>query len=70
MQKPVFTFLAALPLLAMSGDALAHPGPHGDMGVWTMLEHFLSSPFHVGMVAIVAVLLAVGVIWSTAKRGR
>lgn len=60
---------ALLALLPVAGDALAHAGSHADLGGWAMLEHFMSSPFHFGVVAAGAVLLAVGIIWSV-KRGR
>ncbi|EIJ32908.1 hypothetical protein [Thiothrix nivea] len=60
---------ALLALLPVAGSALAHPGSHADMGNWAVLEHFMSSPLHFGVVAAGAVLLAVGIIWSV-RRGR
>lgn len=60
----------ALPaLLPLADKALAHPGPHTSLDGWGLLEHFFSSPFHFGAIAAVALLLAVGAVWSV-KRGR
>lgn len=69
MQKPVISSLTALLLWLIAGDALAHPGSHAGLDGWVLLEHFLSSPFHMGFVTAGALLLAVGIIWS-ARRGR
>lgn len=48
-------------LAAMSAPALAHPGSHGEFaGKGTAVQHFVSSPFHIAMIAIV--LLTMGLL--------
>ncbi|MBO6892732.1 MAG: hypothetical protein JJ866_12390 [Roseibium sp.] len=45
-------------LAAMSAPALAHPGSHSDVtGLSAAVQHFLSSPFHIGIVAFLILAL-------------
>ena len=48
-------------ITAINTPALAHPGFHADLAApGSAVQHFLSSPFHLAMIAIV--LLALGVL--------
>jgi hydrogenase/urease accessory protein HupE len=69
MRKQTVQALASLPLLLVAGNAVAHPGSHGEIHGWDMVVHFLTNPDHVGVIVGGALALAAMVIWS-AVRGR
>lgn len=69
MTKQIVQSLASLLLLLVVGNAIAHPGSHGEVHGWDALVHFLTNPDHVGILVGGALVLAATVIWS-ALRGR
>ena len=46
---------APLAVLLAAGPALAHPGHHDETGLTEAVSHIATSPFHLGMIALVAV---------------
>ncbi|HPY39194.1 MAG TPA: hypothetical protein PLM98_01645 [Thiolinea sp.] len=67
MQTIKVLSVAGLALLT-STTAFAHPGSHYDLGNWQSLAHFLTSPYHlIGLVVLAGVITGFA-IWH-ARRG-
>ena len=59
---------APLAVLLAASPALAHPGHHDEAGLTDAVSHIASSPFHLGMIALVAVMaIGLGLIWRTSR---
>ena len=60
--------LAAVAALVITSPALAHPGHHDEAELADAASHIAASPFHLGMIALVAVTaIGLGLIWRTSR---
>jgi cytoskeletal protein RodZ len=67
MMKKVMKHLGlTTPFLLLATQVDAHPGSHMEFSTPMVLQHLLSSPFHMGLVIVVALSLGVFV-WKVLK---
>lgn len=67
MTQKTAVFLASLGTLAGATPALAHPGHHEQMSLAELGHHLVSSPYHMGLIAV-GVLVLAGILWRAARK--
>ena len=57
-----------LTILLCASPALAHPGHHDDASLVDAVSHLASSPFHLGIIALVlTAAIGLGLIWRKSR---